>query len=72
MAAAGSGDPAAIDESQLAVFEEGLAAYYAGDWSAARKAFKGCSLEVAQVFLERIGTKSAPADWSGIWTMTTK
>lgn len=53
-------------------FEEGLKAYYDGDWKAARKIFKGLELDVTQVFLERMGIKSAPADWSGIWTMTTK
>ena len=29
-------------------------------------------LEVTEVFLERMGTKNAPENWSGIWTMTTK
>ena len=29
-------------------------------------------LDVTQVFLERMGLRSAPEDWSGIWTMTTK
>lgn len=57
---------------QYDTFEEGLQAYYKGDWKTARKIFKTCELEVTEVFLERMGTKSAPADWSGIWTMTTK
>lgn len=54
------------------IFENGLAAYYSGDWKTARKEFKDCELDVSQVFLERMGLKSAPEDWSGIWTMTTK
>lgn len=54
------------------IFEAGLAAYYSGDWKTARKEFKDCELDVSQVFLERMGLKSAPEDWSGIWTMTTK
>ena len=54
------------------IFEEGLKAYYEGDWKSARKLFKDADLEVTQVFLERMGLKSAPEDWSGIWTMTTK
>lgn len=54
------------------IFEEGLKAYYEGDWKTARKLFKDADLEVTQVFLERMGLKSAPEDWSGIWTMTTK
>lgn len=64
-----------MDESlleQYGKFEEGLKAYYDGDWKTARKIFKGLELDVTQVFLERMGTKGAPADWSGIWAMTTK
>lgn len=57
---------------QYGKFEEGLKAYYEGDWKSARKIFKGLELDVTQVFLERMGTKGAPADWSGIWAMTTK
>ena len=54
------------------IFEEGLEAYYDGDWKTARKLMKSCELEVTEVFLERMGLRGAPADWSGIWTMTTK
>ena len=57
---------------QYQQFEEGLQSYYKGDWKTARKVFKGLELDVTQVFLERMGSKSAPADWSGIWAMTTK
>ncbi len=57
---------------QYKKFEEGLKAYYDGDWKTARKVFKGLELDVTQVFLERMGSKSAPEGWSGIWTMTTK
>lgn len=53
-------------------FKDGLEAYYKGDWSKARKKFKDCDHDVCEVFLERMGRKSAPAKWSGIWTMTTK
>lgn len=64
-----------MDQSLLPkydMFETGLTAYYAGDWSAARKAFKTSELEVTEVFLERMGLKNAPENWSGIWAMTTK
>lgn len=54
------------------IFEQALYAYYAGDWKEARRLFKECELEAAQVFLERMGLKAAPEDWSGIWKMTTK
>lgn len=53
-------------------FEAGLAAYYKGDWKSARRDFKLSKLAVADIFLERMGLKSAPAGWSGIWAMTTK
>lgn len=54
------------------IFEEGLKAYYQGDWKTARAEFKRADLSVSSVFLERMGMKSAPEGWSGIWTMTTK
>ena len=54
------------------VFELGLKAYYEGDWKQARALFKTAELDVANVFLDRISIRQAPADWSGIWTMTTK
>ena len=60
------------DEEAFGVFEGALRAYYEGDWKKARREFKKCELETAQVFLERIGAKNAPEDWSGIWTMQTK
>jgi len=53
-------------------FEEGLQFYYKGDWNQARKKFKEADNGLAKFFLDRIGVKSAPEDWSGIWTMTTK
>ncbi|MCF0242502.1 MAG: adenylate/guanylate cyclase domain-containing protein [Treponema sp.] len=61
-----------LPDEKYEMFETGLEAYYNGEWSKARKSFKACELEMAQVFLERMGNKSAPADWSGIWTMTSK
>lgn len=54
------------------LFEKGLNYYYEGDWSMARKTFKDLDLDVKKVFVERMGHSSAPADWSGIWTMTSK
>ncbi|MBQ0051138.1 MAG: adenylate/guanylate cyclase domain-containing protein [Treponema sp.] len=53
-------------------YSTALQAYYQGDWSTARKEFKKCGIEAAEVFLERMGNKSAPENWSGIWTMQTK
>ena len=55
------------------LFEEGLQAYYSGDWRKARKNFKNSELpELTEVFMERMGNKSAPEGWNGIWAMTTK
>ncbi len=55
------------------LFEEGLQAYYSGDWKSARKSFKNSELpELTEVFMERMGNKSAPEGWNGIWAMTTK
>ncbi len=55
------------------IYEEALQAYYDGDWKNARKLFKKVDMEVADVFLERMGARgNAPEKWRGIWTMTTK
>ena len=65
-----------MDNALLAkydLYEEGLQAYYSGDWKNARKNFKNAELpELTEVFMERMGNKSAPEGWNGIWTMTTK
>ncbi|MDY2843923.1 MAG: adenylate/guanylate cyclase domain-containing protein [Treponema sp.] len=61
-----------ITAEQFGIYEDGLASYYNGDWSEARKNFKKCGIEAAEVFLSRMGNKSAPENWSGIWTMETK
>ncbi len=55
------------------LYEEALQAYYSGDWKNARKLFKKVKMEVAGVFMERMGARgNAPEKWKGIWTMTTK
>lgn len=58
--------------SKFNIFEKALSAYYSGNWNEARKIFNDCGLESARVFLERMGSSKPPADWMGIWTMTTK
>ena len=60
------------EREKFAQYEAALDAYYKGDWDTARMKFKDCGIEAADVFLERIGTQSAPKNWSGIWTMQTK
>lgn len=60
-------------EKQFGIYEEALQAYYEGDWKNARKLFKQVKMEVADVFLERMGARgNAPDKWRGIWAMTTK
>lgn len=61
-----------VSEENFRIYETALQSYYKGDWEKARKGFKDCGLEVAQVFLERIADNSAPENWSGIWTMQSK
>lgn len=58
--------------SKFNIFEKALSAYYSGNWNEAIKLFNDCGLESARVFLERMGSSKPPADWMGIWTMTTK
>ncbi|MBO7122351.1 MAG: adenylate/guanylate cyclase domain-containing protein [Treponema sp.] len=59
--------------NQFEIYEEALQAYYDGDWKNARKLFKQVKMEVADVFMERMGARgNAPDKWRGIWTMTTK
>ena len=61
-------------------YAEGLRAYRAGDWDAARAGFEKCvesrpDDRAARVMLERIAELSAhPPDepWDGVWKMTTK
>ena len=53
-------------------YEQALELYYSGEWKKARTHFKSCGLDVATVFLDRMGLKKAPEGWSGIWAMTTK
>jgi len=64
-----------VDEAldlELAAFSDGLAAYYAGEWQKAASAWKRVNLPVVEVFRDRIGGGNVPANWNGIWAMTTK
>lgn len=55
------------------VYENALALYYSGEWKDARRIFKQCGIEAAEVFLERMGARgNAPEGWNGIWEMKTK
>jgi class 3 adenylate cyclase len=62
--------PAEIEN--VAIFERGRDAYYAGDWGSAADALRRCSFEAANTFLERVAGRQSPEGWNGIWKMTTK
>ena len=53
-------------------FSAGLQAYYEGNWQEAGAAWRGVNLPVVEVFRDRIAGGKVPANWNGIWAMTTK
>lgn len=59
-------------ERDLAAYEQALAAYYAGDWPQAERAFAASTLPAAQMFSDRITGRRCPTDWNGVWTMNEK
>ena len=66
---------ALVDEGLLAeysAFSSGLQAYYAGNWDEAAAAWHNVKLPVVEVFRDRISGGKVPANWNGIWAMTTK
>ncbi|HOJ50682.1 MAG TPA: adenylate/guanylate cyclase domain-containing protein [Spirochaetota bacterium] len=52
----------------------GLNYYYNGEFDKALKYFKNMSLDIKDVFIERIEflKQNVPSDWNGIWKMETK
>lgn len=63
-----------LDETMTAsldAYEAGLEPYYAGDWNAARLAWKDCGLPMMDEFNRRLDGEK-PSDWNGIWAMRTK
>jgi adenylate cyclase len=59
-------------EEECDSFAEGLQYYYAGSWAEASKAWERVKLPLVEVFRDRIAGQEAPADWNGVWAMTTK
>jgi len=59
-------------EAEFAAFAAGLSLYYAGDWAGAEAAWNGVELPLVKIFKQRIAGHTAPADWNGVWAMTTK
>ncbi|MFY0678224.1 MAG: adenylate/guanylate cyclase domain-containing protein [Neptuniibacter sp.] len=58
-------------KSKIFIFQRGLDHYFAGDWAKAFPYFEQCDLALAQVFKERT-KNNPPADWEGVWILTTK
>ncbi len=58
--------------AELDAFCVGLAHYYSGSWDSAAKAWQDVTLPLVEVFKDRIESREAPADWNGVWAMTTK
>jgi adenylate cyclase len=56
----------------LDAFSDGLASYYAGDWGNAAEAWRELAFPFIGMFNNRVAGREAPADWNGIWAMTTK
>ena len=59
-------------QNAWSLYSEGLQAYYQGDWKKASKLMQSCSIPTAAIFLGRMESQKAPADWNGVWTMTEK
>lgn len=62
--------------ARIAVFERGLEQYYAGDFATAEQTFAGIADEdpPARNYLQRCRElrQAPPAEWNGVWVMTSK
>ena len=58
--------------AELDAFAAGLKLYYAGSWVEATSAWEPVTLPLVEVFRDRIAGRETPADWNGVWAMTTK
>jgi len=59
-------------KASLTKYSQALTAYYEGRWAEAEKDFRACKLGQAEIFIERLAGAQVPANWNGIWTMTSK
>ncbi len=57
---------------ELDQYQQALSLYYEGRWPEAYALFRAIEFPPARVFEERTAHNTAPANWSGIWTMTEK
>jgi class 3 adenylate cyclase len=59
-------------KSSLNLFSKALKAYYDGRWAEAERDFVASKVPQADIFVERLAGAQVPANWNGIWTMTSK
>jgi hypothetical protein len=59
-------------KASLNLFSQALTAYYKGQWAEAERDFRACKLPQAEIFVERLAGATVPANWNGVWTMTSK
>jgi class 3 adenylate cyclase len=59
-------------KASLNLFSQALTAYYKGNWGDAERDFRACKLPQAEIFVERLAGATVPANWNGVWTMTSK
>ena len=59
-------------KASLNLFSQALTAYYKGSWGDAERDFRACKLPQAEIFVERLAGATVPANWNGVWTMTSK
>lgn len=57
---------------EIVFFSKGLKLYYEGKWREAFAEFSKCKLPLAEEFKARTEKGVCPANWKGIWAMTTK
>lgn len=64
-------DLSRIEKKHLNRYQDALDHYVRGDWEQAHQGFKNCNLPMAQEMAGR--TRGVcPADWNGVWRLTTK
>jgi len=59
-------------KASLNLFSQALTAYYEGRWTEAERDFRASKVPQADIFVERLAGATVPANWNGIWTMTSK
>lgn len=58
-------------KAEVEVFYSGLEQYFAGHWVNANQLFNQCSLPVSKALIARTSL-DVPAEWEGVWVLTSK